>query len=127
MVWQGHHRRTYQLVLGLLIATGLIIAALYWLGAGPFSQHLGFYQFEVIVGWLQVHDAPNGNVIAHLQKGRRFTPDLTRQSVIDGLLWIKHDGGYSALHKLDGSEIYVDVVIASPEQSIGMAKAADLN
>lgn len=105
-----------QPLIFLAIVLGAVLAVLYFCNLYPFSRPLGYYQFEVIDGPLLVRTAPSGDAVAEMAVGERFLPDLSQQLVMDGFVWIKHDGGYSALHRIDGSERYVDIVITAPDE-----------
>ena len=115
-----------RLILAMVIIAAVAVAGFYWLEVGPFSQRLGFYQFEVIDGPLQIRSEPAGERVGEMAAGQRFLPDLSQQMVRDGLVWIKHHDGYSALHKVDGSEIYANIVITGPDEPLnGNGLASD--
>lgn len=113
--------RIGRVLLVFAVVAALIAGALYWLQLGPFAPRLGFYQFAVIDGPLQVRSEPAGQMIGQMATGEHFLPDLSTQTVENGFVWIKHHLGYSALHRVDGSERYVDIVITGPDEPLGIS------
>ena len=95
-----------------IIVTKLTVVPATAVGDEALDEALsGIYRFEVIAGPLLIRDAPDGEILdGKLAVGETFTANLTDQKIAQDLVWIKHDRGYSALHSVDGSERYVEIV-----------------